>query len=192
MGGRGKEGPDRQRGGGGLGQGHLPGTGRQVPAPKAPDAEAEQTANPGDPVDVRSMGIALASAHTRTLVRTTAVEVVRQIVRVGEVIPWLQRTSRTANCPAWFQVATLIAVENRCHWSLDVTYREDESRIRAQHLRENFAWLNRLSPDSLPQANLVTPGTGTGGTGFGPNVYFAGLRSSLELSTCSGVMIWPV
>src|SRR5271165_1151904 len=112
--------------------------------------------------------------------------------RVREVLRWLQRTSRTANCPAWFQVATLIAVENRCHWSLDVTYREDESRIRAQHLRENFAWLNRLFPDSLPQANLVTPGTGTGGTGFGPNVHFAGLRSSLELSTCSGVMIWPV
>jgi len=63
----------------------------------------------------------------------------------------LQRTSRTANCPAWFQVATLIAVENRCHWSLDVTYREDESRIRAQHLRENFAWLNRLTLSLLKQ-----------------------------------------
>src|SRR5208282_4977870 len=69
---------------------------------------------------------------------------------------------------------------------------EDQSRIRAQHSRENFAWLNRRFPDSLPQANLFTPGTGTGETGFGPNVYFAGLRSSLEFSTCSGVMIWPV
>ncbi len=47
---------------------------------------------------------------------------------------------------------------------------EDQSRIRAQHSRENFEWLNRRFPDSPPQANLFTPGTGTGGTGFGPNV----------------------
>src|SRR4030095_13712552 len=33
-------------------------------------------------------------------------------------------------------------IENSCHWSLDVTYREDESRIRDKHLRENRAWLN--------------------------------------------------
>jgi predicted transposase YbfD/YdcC len=37
------------------------------------------------------------------------------------------------------------AIENSCHWSLDVTYREDESRIREKHLRENFAWLNRFT-----------------------------------------------
>src|SRR3954447_13737511 len=42
-------------------------------------------------------------------------------------------------------------IENTCHWSLDVTYREDESRIRDQHLRENFAWLNRLTLSLLKQ-----------------------------------------
>ena len=26
-----------------------------------------------------------------------------------------------------------------------MTYREDESRIRERHLRENFAWLNRFT-----------------------------------------------
>lgn len=36
-------------------------------------------------------------------------------------------------------------IENSCHWSLDITYREDESRIRNQHLRENFAWLRRFT-----------------------------------------------
>jgi predicted transposase YbfD/YdcC len=36
-------------------------------------------------------------------------------------------------------------IENSCHWSLDVTYREDESRIRERRLRENFAWLNRMT-----------------------------------------------
>ena len=42
-------------------------------------------------------------------------------------------------------------IENSCHWSLDVTYREDESRIRDQHLRENFAWLNRFTLSLLKQ-----------------------------------------
>jgi predicted transposase YbfD/YdcC len=42
-------------------------------------------------------------------------------------------------------------IENSCHWSLDFTYREDESRIRDQHLRENFAWLNRLTLSLLKQ-----------------------------------------
>ncbi|AGA30345.1 ISAs1 family transposase [Singulisphaera acidiphila] len=42
-------------------------------------------------------------------------------------------------------------IENGCHWSLDVTYREDESRIREKCLRENMAWLNRLSLSLLKQ-----------------------------------------
>jgi len=42
-------------------------------------------------------------------------------------------------------------IENSCHWCLDVTYREDQSRIREQHLRENFAWLNRLTLSLLKQ-----------------------------------------
>jgi predicted transposase YbfD/YdcC len=35
-------------------------------------------------------------------------------------------------------------IENSCHWTLDMTFREDESRIRDRHIRENFAWLNRF------------------------------------------------
>jgi predicted transposase YbfD/YdcC len=42
-------------------------------------------------------------------------------------------------------------IENTCHWSLDVTYREDESRIRNEALRENFAWLNRFTLSLLKQ-----------------------------------------
>ena len=42
-------------------------------------------------------------------------------------------------------------IENTCHWSLDFTYREDESRIRNEHLRENFAWLNRFTLSLLKQ-----------------------------------------
>jgi predicted transposase YbfD/YdcC len=43
------------------------------------------------------------------------------------------------------------SIENSCHWSLDVTFREDESRIRAPQTRENFAWLNRFTLSLLKQ-----------------------------------------
>src|SRR5208337_3652994 len=43
------------------------------------------------------------------------------------------------------------AIENTCHWSLDVTYREDDSRIRDKQMRENFAWLNRFTLSLLKQ-----------------------------------------
>jgi hypothetical protein len=42
-------------------------------------------------------------------------------------------------------------IENTCHWVLDMTYREDESRIRTEALRENFAWLNRFTLSLLKQ-----------------------------------------
>jgi len=42
-------------------------------------------------------------------------------------------------------------VENSCHWVLDMTYREDESRMREKALRENFAWLNRFTLSLLKQ-----------------------------------------
>ena len=43
------------------------------------------------------------------------------------------------------------SIENGCHWTLDMTFREDESRIREPHTRENFAWLNRFSLSLLKQ-----------------------------------------
>ena len=43
------------------------------------------------------------------------------------------------------------AIENTLHWCLDVTYREDESRIREKNLRSNFAWLRRFTLSLLKQ-----------------------------------------
>ena len=43
------------------------------------------------------------------------------------------------------------SIENTCHWVLDMTYREDESRIREKALRENFAWINRFTLSLLKQ-----------------------------------------
>ena len=35
-------------------------------------------------------------------------------------------------------------IEKGCHGSLDLRFREVESRLREQHLRENFGWSNRF------------------------------------------------
>lgn len=43
------------------------------------------------------------------------------------------------------------SIENSCHWTLDMTFREDESRIRERQVRENFAWLNRFALSLLKQ-----------------------------------------
>jgi predicted transposase YbfD/YdcC len=43
------------------------------------------------------------------------------------------------------------SIENSCHWSLDMIYREDDSRIREPQMRENFAWLNRFTLSLLKQ-----------------------------------------
>jgi predicted transposase YbfD/YdcC len=43
------------------------------------------------------------------------------------------------------------SIENSCHWTLDMTFREDESRLRQPQLRENFAWLNRFALSLLKQ-----------------------------------------
>lgn len=36
-------------------------------------------------------------------------------------------------------------IENSLHWSLDVTYREDDSRVRHRTFAENLAWLRRFT-----------------------------------------------
>ena len=42
-------------------------------------------------------------------------------------------------------------IENSCHWSLDMTFREDESRIREPAIRENFSWMSRFLLSLLKQ-----------------------------------------
>lgn len=44
-------------------------------------------ANPGEIVDVRPLGSALATTETRTLVKTKAIDVIRMIVPAGKEIP---------------------------------------------------------------------------------------------------------
>lgn len=42
-------------------------------------------------------------------------------------------------------------IKNSLHWTLDVTFSEDKSRIRKDHSPENFALLRRLAINLLKQ-----------------------------------------
>lgn len=43
------------------------------------------------------------------------------------------------------------AIENTLHWSLDMTYREDESRVRERTFADNLSWLRRLTLSLIKQ-----------------------------------------
>lgn len=44
-------------------------------------------------------------------------------------------------------------IENTLHWCLDVTFREDESRVRNRILADNMAWLRRFAISLLKQVD---------------------------------------
>jgi predicted transposase YbfD/YdcC len=43
------------------------------------------------------------------------------------------------------------AIENTLHWSLDMTYREDESRVRNRIFADNLSWLRRMTLSLIKQ-----------------------------------------
>ena len=47
--------------------------------------------------------------------------------------------------------ARLLGYENRLHWQLDVTFREDDSRIQERNGAQNFALLRRVALSLLLQ-----------------------------------------
>jgi nucleotide-binding universal stress UspA family protein/quercetin dioxygenase-like cupin family protein len=59
----------------------------KAPERRTPEPVWDAPAKPGEKIDVRPLGAAMASAYTGTLVRTAAMEVVRLIVRSGQEIP---------------------------------------------------------------------------------------------------------
>lgn len=42
-------------------------------------------------------------------------------------------------------------IENTLHWSLDMTYREDESRVRDRHFANNLSWIRRITLSLIKQ-----------------------------------------
>jgi len=53
---------------------------------------------------------------------------------------------RFANC-----VRGHWSIENKLHWVLDMTFREDESRVRERRLADNLGWLRRMALTLLKQ-----------------------------------------
>lgn len=54
-----------------------------------------------------------------------------------------------------------MGIENGLHWQLDVTFREDDSRIQARNGAENFALLRKLAltlAETRRRANLKKGG----------------------------------
>lgn len=49
-------------------------------------------------------------------------------------------------------------VENRRHWSLDVAFREDDSRVRVGHAAENLSRLRRIALNLLKRETTATQG----------------------------------
>ena len=47
------------------------------------------------------------------------------------------------------------AVENKLHWQLDVSFREDERRIRKDHGPENYSRLCRIALNLLKQDRSI-------------------------------------
>jgi len=50
------------------------------------------------------------------------------------------------------------AIENSCHWSLDVIFREDDSRIRKGHSPQNFALIRKFALSRLKNDNSLKVG----------------------------------
>jgi predicted transposase YbfD/YdcC len=50
------------------------------------------------------------------------------------------------------------SIENRCHWSLDVTFGEDQSRLRKGHVDANFSILRRMALSLLKNEKTAKVG----------------------------------
>ncbi len=110
--------------------------------------------------------------ETRTYIQLEAPEGLpgfkswRGLKSIGVAISEVVRDGRTSDEVRWYisslpvepdaeafahAIRSHWGIENGCHWTLDVTFREDESRIREDHARQNMAWLNRSALSLLKQ-----------------------------------------
>ena len=88
---------------------------------------------------LRTMGVAIRESHQGDKV-TREVRYFICSIRVG-----VKRFARAVR-GHW-------AIENTLHWCLDVTFREDESRLRHRVTGNNVAWLKRFAISLLKQVD---------------------------------------
>ena len=91
-------------------------------------------------------GIAFAIAYGRGEVLVIPAIEIAVFIVVFSIAKRVYRTWRFAHAVLSHQ-----GIEYRCPWSFDVIHREGDSRSREKTLRENFAWLNRLTLSLLKQ-----------------------------------------
>lgn len=103
--------------------------------------------------------------HWPKLAAMVCVESVRHVMGKDEPPPTRRHyiTSRRADAAAMLAaVRGHWGIENRLHWNLDVTFREDESRVRKNHAAENLSRVRRLALNllrrdtSMPNTSLKT------------------------------------
>lgn len=86
---------------------------------------------------LRSIGVAIRQSESGSKSSTE----VRFFI--GSIAPGVKKFARYVR-GHW-------AIENTLHWCLDVTFREDENRVRERNTANNMAWLKRFGLSMLKQ-----------------------------------------
>ena len=83
----------------------------------------------------------------------------RQTAAGGSSQPRYYSSSRPAPAEQLLAVASSHwSIENSLHWTLDVTFREDQCRVRKDHGPQNVATLRQISHNLLKNENTLKVG----------------------------------
>jgi predicted transposase YbfD/YdcC len=146
-------------------------TGPEAEAHRAASAYVEQTEQGHGRVETRcawisdALDVALTAAAWPGLRSIGMVKAFRTQAGETTVEQRFYLTSLPPRAPQFARaVRTHWGIENQLHWTLDVTFREDQSRLRTGYGPENFAVLRHIalnllrqepSPKSMPRKRLA-------------------------------------
>jgi predicted transposase YbfD/YdcC len=105
--------------------------------------------------------VALSSAHLENVDSWTGLKtmiMVESIREIGEKVTKERRFYISSLPPDSQQIGDAIrahwGIENRLHWCLDVTFKEDACRTRAGHAAENFNLIRKITLNLLRQDTM--------------------------------------